>query len=130
MADPTGRGNPGREHPEGPEDSARLADLEARLARARQARSPDSGGQAGKSLGQAGQAWRMVVELVVGIAIGAGMGYGLDVLFGTSPWFLVPFTLLGFAAGVRTMLRTAEELRQEEDDTAVPPAAGDEGEGE
>jgi len=46
-------------------------------------------------------------------AIGVGIGYGLDVLFGTMPWFLVPFTLLGFAAGVNVMLKTAKELQEE-----------------
>ena len=56
----------------------------------------------------------MIVELVVGILIGSGIGYGLDVFFGTLPWFLVPFTLLGFAAGVNVMLKTAKELQEEQ----------------
>ena len=34
-------------------------------------------------------AWRMVIELVAGIAIGFGIGYGLDALFDTLPVFLV-----------------------------------------
>jgi ATP synthase protein I len=41
-----------------------------------------------------------------------GIGYGLDVLFGTLPICLVIFALLGFAAGVKTMLRTAEQMRR------------------
>ena len=55
--------------------------------------------------------WRMVIELVVGLAIGLGVGYGLDALLGTSPLFLIVFVLLGFAAGVRTMLTTAKEIQ-------------------
>ena len=39
-------------------------------------------------------------------------GYGLDVLFGTLPIFLVLFTLLGLAAGVKTMLRSAQEIQE------------------
>lgn len=62
---------------------------------------------------QAQLAWRMVIELVAGIVIGFGMGYGLDSLFGTIPLFLIVMTLLGFVAGVRTMLRSAEEVRKE-----------------
>ncbi len=62
---------------------------------------------------QAHQAWRMVIELVAGIVIGSGMGYGLDSLFGTMPLFLVVMTLLGFVAGVRTMLRSAGEVRKD-----------------
>ena len=52
----------------------------------------------------------MVTELVAGLLIGFGIGYGLDVLLGTTPILLVLFTLLGFAAGVRVMMRTAAEL--------------------
>ena len=57
--------------------------------------------------------WRMVIELVAGILIGFGIGFGLDTLFGTMPIFLVLFILLGFIAGVRTMLRSAKELQEE-----------------
>jgi F-type H+-transporting ATPase subunit a len=56
----------------------------------------------------------MVIELVAGIAIGFGIGYGLDALFDTLPVFLVIFVLLGFAAGVKTMLRTAQEVQGQE----------------
>ena len=56
-------------------------------------------------------AWRMVLELVIGLLFGFGIGFGLDRLLGTLPVCLVVFTLLGFAAGVRTMMRTAEEVR-------------------
>jgi ATP synthase protein I len=56
----------------------------------------------------------MVIELVAGIAIGFGIGYGLDASFGTLPIFLVGFILLGFVAGVKTMLRTAQEVQVRE----------------
>lgn len=62
---------------------------------------------------QAHLAWRMVIELVAGLGIGFGIGYGLDVLFGTLPIFMVLFILLGFVAGVRTMMRTAKEFQVE-----------------
>jgi ATP synthase protein I len=60
----------------------------------------------------ANMAWRMTLELVVGGMVGAAMGYGLDVVFGTLPLFLIVFVLLGFAAGVRTVMRSARELEQ------------------
>ena len=59
-------------------------------------------------------AWRMVIELVAGIAVGFVIGYGLDVLFETLPIFLVTFILLGFVAGVKTMLKTAQEVQVRE----------------
>jgi ATP synthase protein I len=54
----------------------------------------------------------MVTELVAGLVIGLCIGFGLDSLFGTLPIFLVLFVLLGFAAGVKTMLRSAQDLQR------------------
>ncbi len=78
----------------------------------------------GRKFTQTSIAWRMVTELVVGMLLGMAIGYGLDSLLGTMPWFLVLFSLLGFAAGVRTMLRTAEEMKTRKD-TAAPGAPAD-----
>lgn len=89
-------------------DRDRLDELERRLA---QMRKPDATPTPGaEKFSQANIAWRMVIELVAGIAVGFGIGYGLDQLFGTMPVMLVTFVLAGFYAGVRTMLRTAAEL--------------------
>ena len=52
----------------------------------------------------------MVIELVAGLGIGFGMGYGLDLALGTTPWLLIIFTLLGFAACIKTMMRSAKEM--------------------
>jgi len=60
---------------------------------------------------QAQLAWRMVIEMVAGLLIGFGIGFGLDSLFETKPFLMLVFTLLGFAAGVRVMLRTAQEAQ-------------------
>ena len=91
-------------------DPKRLEELSKRIAAVKKTQEPKPKEQS--KVSQAQHAWRMIVELSVGIAIGVGIGYGLDVLFGTMPWFLVPFTLLGFAAGVNVMLKTAKELQE------------------
>ena len=57
--------------------------------------------------GGAGPAWQMVVELTTGMAIGVILGLALDSWTGLEPLFVVVFTLLGFAAGVRVMIQTA-----------------------
>lgn len=88
----------------------RLSQLEARIAKARQATEPEPRADANYSQGEL--AWRMVIELVAGLLIGFGIGYGLDWLLGTLPIFLVLFTLLGLAAGVKTMLRSAREIQE------------------
>lgn len=95
-----------------PDPSERLARLEARIEAAKKAGEPEKRHQ-DEHYSQAQQGWRMVIELVAGLLIGFGMGYGLDALFGTLPIFLIPFTLLGFVAGVRTMMRTAQEFQDE-----------------
>ena len=87
---------------------ARLDALERRIAGVRKAQEPKP--RADEHYSQANLAWRMVIELVAGLAIGFGIGYGLDVLLGTLPLLLVVFTMLGLAAGVKTMLRTAKEV--------------------
>lgn len=87
----------------------RLAQLEARISAAKQAQAPQP--RADEHYSQANLAWRMVIELVSGLGIGFSIGYGLDSLFGTLPILLVLFTLLGLAAGVKTMLRSAKEIQ-------------------
>jgi ATP synthase protein I len=89
----------------------RLAELDRRLATARGAKGPVPGARRDE-IAAASMAWRMVIELVMSIVIGGAMGWGLDTLFGTMPLFLVVFVLFGFAAGVRLMLRTAEEMQR------------------
>ena len=105
----------------------RLKRLEDRIAAARAGRAEPGSGHRGEFT-QGSLAWRMVIELVVGMVLGLGIGWGLDALFGTRPVFLVVFALLGFAAGVRTMLRTAEEVRHKRGEAALMGAgeAGDE----
>ncbi len=45
------------------------------------------------------------VTLVAATAIGLAIGYGLDRLFGTSPWLTLTFTLFGIAAGFLNLFR-------------------------
>ena len=95
-----------------PEDrSARLDELDQRIRAAREAQAPKRG-KTGEKFAMAEMAWRMTLELVVGGMVGAAMGWGLDRLFGTLPVFLIVFILLGFAAGVRTVMRSAQEVQR------------------
>ena len=57
--------------------------------------------------------WRMVIELVVGLLIGLGIGLVLDIFFNTKPLFLIIFVLLGFIAGIKTMMNTAKTIKKE-----------------
>ena len=92
-------------------DPERLRALEARLAKMKVGPEPEKGAT-GKAFSQGEMAWRMVIELVTGMLLGLSIGFGLDWLFNTRPVFLVIFVLVGFAAGVRVMLRTAQSMNQ------------------
>ena len=90
-------------------DRNKLDELDRRIAAAQAARQ---GAPSEESKYQkANLAWQMVIELVAGMLIGLGIGWSLDWLFGTVPLFLAIFSILGFAAGVRTMMRTARRVQ-------------------
>ncbi len=93
-------------------DPQRLSELDEKLKAIKKANEPDAPEEHHLSQAQAG--WRMVTELVVGLLLGFGIGYGLDALFGTIPIFLILFTLLGFAAGVRAMMKSAAEIAEKQ----------------
>ncbi len=108
-------------------DPDRLRALEARLAQVRD-QAPPTQGSTAKGFSQGEVAWRMLIELMTGMFLGVGIGYGLDVLFGTLPIFLVIFSLFGFAAGIKTMLGSARQLAQKAaDQSDKDRAANDEG---
>ena len=90
-----------------------LEQLEAKLAAVKKSQEP--GPRSDEHYSQAQLAWRMVIELVAGLGIGFGMGFGLDVLLGTTPWLMIIFVLLGFAAGIKTMMRSAAEIQSRQE---------------
>jgi len=93
-----------------PDHQQRMQQLEAKIEAAKKRGAPKP--RADEHYSQAQLAWRMVIELVAGLGIGFGIGYGLDWLFGTLPIFMVLFTMLGLAAGIKTMLRSAQEIQE------------------
>jgi len=95
-------------------DLARLRALEAKLEKIRAKPAPERH-PTGKVFSQGEVAWRMIIELCTGMILGMAIGYGLDVLFGTLPIFLILFTGIGFAAGVKTMLGTARAMGETKD---------------
>ena len=89
-----------------------LRSLEEKIEAAKKAVEPEQPVQNKFSAAEVG--WRMIIELTAGVFIGFGLGYGLDFLFSTKPVFILLLTLLGFMAGVKTMMRSARELQEKE----------------
>ena len=78
-----------------PTDRDQIKHLEERIEAVKKTQAPKPHME--EHYSQAQLAWRMVIELVAGMLIGFGIGYGLDTLFGTQPLFLILFIFLGFA---------------------------------
>jgi ATP synthase protein I len=62
---------------------------------------------AGSDLSALARGLRLSAEFVSGVLVGAGVGWLLDRGLGTSPWGMIVFLLLGFAAGVLNVMRAA-----------------------
>lgn len=106
----TGQTGPGgMERPEIRDDDLerRRRALEATLAtRVPGKRNGDEGAKPGGTTGY-GQALKLSSEFIAGVAVGAGLGWVVDRLAGSSPWGLIVFLLLGFCAGVLNVMRSA-----------------------
>ena len=115
MADGTdGGGNGSRDKsPDEAALSARLGSLEQRLSALRDSRKirtdqPAEGSEDGAAKVSAmALGLRLSSELVAGVLAGAAIGWGIDHLLPTSPFGLIVFLLLGFAAGVVNVVRSA-----------------------
>ena len=51
--------------------------------------------------------FRLSTELVAAVLVGAALGWLVDRWLGISPWGMIVFLLLGFAAGVLNVMRAA-----------------------
>jgi ATP synthase protein I len=97
--------------PESARDETR--DLASRIASAKRERALANGNAAGSaSSDTSGMArgMRMGSEFVAAILVGAVMGYLIDLGLGTTPWAMIILLMVGFAAGVRNVVRTANEM--------------------
>ena len=60
-----------------------------------------------------GLAFRLSTELVSGIVVGSIMGWSLDKWLGSQPWFFLIFFILGIAAGIINVIKTAKNMNNE-----------------
>ncbi len=109
MSDDTrGKGDQGSQPGDEAALSARLERLGHRLDQVGPGRSPEPGPSRSHADASAiARGFRLSTELVAGVLVGAGLGWLIDRLVGTSPWGLIVLLLLGFAAGVLNVMRSA-----------------------
>lgn len=78
-----------------------------------------------------GQAFKIAIELVVGVAVGGFIGWVLDRQLGTMPWLLIVFVMLGFAAGMLNVIRQAQRMQKKSEPLQrAAPSVGDDDEGD
>jgi ATP synthase protein I len=102
-----------------------------RLDAVKTRREPASRSGGGSVDGAAfGKAFRLAAELLVGVGLGGFIGWALDRQLGTGPWLLVLFVILGFAAGVTNVIRSAQEeqRKQQASQLASPSVVEDDDE--
>jgi ATP synthase protein I len=89
--------------------SARLRSLGTQLGKTGRGKPVEtsSGGTSGSDPSAIARGFRLSTELVAGVIVGALIGWLLDKWLGISPWGMIVFLLLGFAAGVLNVMRAA-----------------------
>lgn len=106
-------------------------DLNARIAKAQaelEAQTRPAVRRTGKGLGLG---LRMASDFVAAVIVGALLGWGVDALFGWTPWGLIVCLVLGFITGVRLIVRAAGEAGKAggANDAAAQAGAKDKGDG-
>jgi len=91
--------------------SGRLRDLGRQLGEHRDDPGEDVPRDSAPRNPSVAMAMRLASDFVAGVIVGAALGWGFDQLFDTSPWGLVVFVLLGFSAGLVTVMRSAGPVR-------------------
>ena len=113
--------------PSGRETGGSLtSDLAARIRRAQGDQPEQAADQVrDREMSGWGRGFRLASEFVAAIIVGALLGWGVDSLFGTTPWGMIILLLLGFAAGVLNVVRAAAELNAEAAKEPMPPSVPD-----
>ncbi len=105
-------------------------DLGARLKKARNAAhptGPDGTGRGAAGAGSMTAALRISMEMVAALFVGGAIGWFLDRFFGTGPWLLLVFLVLGFAAGMLGAVRASQRIQAQADQEAQAKKDGESG---
>jgi ATP synthase protein I len=87
--------------------TARLHRLGERLDRVRPEAPPAQAPPPATDSSALARGFRLSSELVAAVLVGAAIGWLIDRWLGISPWGMIVFLLLGFAAGVLNVMRAA-----------------------
>lgn len=119
-ADKAGAGRSGDEH----ELRARLEALKADLGEnIRQEKAEGAKAESSRESASAlATGMRAASELTAGVLVGAGLGYGLDLQFGTKPLLLIILMMCGMGAGLLNVYRLGARSTRQTDGKNGPKA--------
>ena len=115
MAESRGTKRPSSDGKPGPLTS----DLAARIKRAQATEAAPGDAEisaANRDMTGLSRGLRLGSEFIAAILVGAGIGYLLDLGLKTGPWLMLVMLMVGFAAGVLNVVRSAAEMNK-----AAPP---------
>ena len=92
----------------------RLDALDEKISASRQGQVPPEK-QARVNANMLGLAYRLLVEILVGIAVGGFVGWWMDKVLDTKPIWMLVFLVLGMGAGLMNSVRTVNEMRRKQD---------------
>lgn len=87
--------------------AARLKAMQSAAARSKASEREQEGSAQGVGVG-----FRIGIELVAGVLVGAGLGWFIDDKLGTKPTFMLALIAVGFAASVLSVIRILKNLDQ------------------
>ena len=59
-----------------------------------------------------GTAFKLSTELVSAVVVGTIIGFIFDKTFGTKPWFILIFFLVGVIAGITNVIKSAKNMQK------------------
>ena len=59
-----------------------------------------------------GSAFKISTEFVAAVVVGSIIGFILDNLFGTKPWLIIIFFIIGVIAGMLNVIRSAKLMQK------------------
>lgn len=105
-------------------DSDVTRDLASRIASAKreqELKDASASGRASGDMSGMARGMRIATEFIAAILVGTFVGYLIDLGLGTSPWGLLILFMVGFAAGIRNVIRVVTELNAA---SPPPPVSG------
>ena len=61
-----------------------------------------------------GNAFKISTEFVAAVVVGSTIGFILDNLFGTKPWLIIIFFIIGVIAGMLNVIRSAKLMQKKQ----------------